>query len=206
MIFAVDATSFLVSAAFLSFTQPRAYERAASEGLRRELSTGLRYVLKVPWFWITIATFSVVLMVGYAAFQVLLPKLVEQEWNGGVGSYGLLFTLQGVGMLIGSVVLGQTAPTRRRGTTIYSLFAINSAFSGADRAVAVVRRRRRAADWTRLLHRLRDHALGNDADAARASADALARDQHGLVRVDRTLAGSGSVSGRDFQVSPRPER
>ena len=129
VIFAVDATSFLVSAAFLSFAHPRASERAASEGLRRELSTGLRYVLKVPWLWITIGTFSIVLMVGYAAFQVLLPKLVEQAWHGGVGSYGLLFTLQGVGMLIGSVVVGQTAPTRKRGTTIYSLFTLNSAFT-----------------------------------------------------------------------------
>jgi MFS family permease len=129
VIFAVDATSFLVSAAFLSFTQPRRSERAASEGLRRELSTGLRYVLKVPWLWITIGTFSIVLMIGYAAFQVLLPKLVEQAWHGGVGSYGLLFTLQGVGMLVGSIVVGQTAPTRRRGTKIYWLFTINSAFA-----------------------------------------------------------------------------
>jgi DHA3 family tetracycline resistance protein-like MFS transporter len=65
-------------------------------------------------------------MVGYAAFQVLLPKLVEQEWNGGVGSYGLLFTLQGSGMIVGSIVLAQTAQTRRRGVTIYSLYFANS--------------------------------------------------------------------------------
>lgn len=128
-IFAVDAASFVASAVILSFTQPRRSERAESEGLRRELSTGLRYILKVPWLWVTIGTFSVVLMVGYAAFQVLLPKLVEQAWHGGVGAYGLLFTLQGVGMLIGSVVVGQTAPTRRRGTTIYWLFTLNSAFA-----------------------------------------------------------------------------
>jgi len=127
-IFAADAGSFLVSAAFLSFAQPRVYERGPSEGLGRELTTGLRYVVKVPWLWITIGTFSVVLMVGYAAFQVLLPKLVQEEWSGGVGSYGLLFTLQGLGMVIGSVVLAQTAPVRRRGTTIYSLFVANSAF------------------------------------------------------------------------------
>jgi len=84
-------------------------------------------VVKVPWLWITIGTFSVVLMVGYAAFQVLLPKLVQEEWHGGVGSYGLLFTLQGVGMVVGSVVLAQTSPMRRRGTLIYSLFVVNSA-------------------------------------------------------------------------------
>ena len=127
-IFAVDAVSFLVSATFLAFARPRVYERGPTEGLRRELTTGFRYVVQVPWLWITIGTFSIVLLVGFAAFQVLLPKLVEQEWNGGVGSYGLLFTLQGVGMVIGSVVLGQTSPTRRRGVLIYSLFVANSTF------------------------------------------------------------------------------
>jgi MFS family permease len=127
-IFAVDAVSFIVSAVLVAFARPRAYERAPSEGLRRELTTGFRYVVKVPWLWITIGTFSLVLLVGYAALQVLLPKVVEEEWNGGVGAYGLLFTLQGVGMVIGSVVLGQASPTHRRGVLIYSLFVINSAF------------------------------------------------------------------------------
>ena len=127
-IFAVDALSFVASAAFLAFARPRVYERTPTEPLRRELTTGFRYVAKVPWLWITIGTFSLVLLVGFAAFQVLLPKLVREEWDGGVGSYGLLFALQGVGMVIGSVVLGQTAPTRRRGALIYSLFVANSVF------------------------------------------------------------------------------
>jgi len=125
-IFAADAASFLVSAAFLFPARPRVYEQRPSEGLRRELTTGLRYILQVPWLWITIRTFSLVLMVGFAALQVLLPKLVEQEWHGGVGSYGLLFTLQGAGMVLGSVVLAQMSPTRRRGPLIYSLFLISS--------------------------------------------------------------------------------
>src|SRR5256885_7332164 len=96
-IFSADAGSFLVSAAFLSFARPRAYERGPSEGLRRELTTGLRYVIKVPWLWITIGKFSVVLMVGYASFQVLLPQLVKEEWHGGGGSHGLLFYPPGRG-------------------------------------------------------------------------------------------------------------
>jgi MFS family permease len=125
-IFAADAASFLVSAAFLAPARPRSYEQRPSEGLRRELATGLRYVLQVPWLWITIRTFSLVLMVGFAALQVLLPKLVADEWHGGVGSYGLLFTLQGVGMVLGSVVLAQTSPSRRRGPLIYSLFLTSS--------------------------------------------------------------------------------
>jgi MFS family permease len=128
-IFSADACSFVASAAFLWFAQPRAYEPGPAEGLRRELTAGFRYVVRVPWLWITIGTFSIVLMVGYAALQVLLPKLVREEWHGGVGAYGLLFTLQGVGMVAGSVVLAQAAPERRRGTTIYSLFVANSAFA-----------------------------------------------------------------------------
>jgi MFS family permease len=126
-IFAADAASFVVSAALLAFARPRVYERGPTEGLRRELASGFRYVVKVPWLWITIGTFCAVVLVGFSAFQVLLPKLVEQTWNGGVGSYGLLFTLQGVGMVIGSVVLGQTSPAHRRGILIYTLFFANSA-------------------------------------------------------------------------------
>ena len=126
-IFAADAASFLVSAAVLAPARPRAFERVSSKGLRHELSVGLRYVLGVPWLWITIRTFSIVLMVGFAALQVLLPKLVAQEWHGGVGAYGLLFTLQGIGMVLGSVVLAQTAPAHRRGVLIYWLFFVNSA-------------------------------------------------------------------------------
>jgi MFS family permease len=125
-IFAADAASFLVSAALLTPARPRAFEPAPSEGLRRELTSGFRYVIRVPWLWRTIATFTLVLMTAYAAVQVLLPKLVAEEWHGGVGSYGLLFTLQGVGMVLGSIVLGQTSPTRRRGVLIYSLLTVNT--------------------------------------------------------------------------------
>jgi MFS family permease len=125
-IFAVDAASFVVSAALLWLARPRAYEPPPAEGFRQELASGFRYVASVPWLWITIGMFSLVVMVGYAAFQVLLPKLIEEEWNGGVGSYGLLFTLQGVGMVIGSIVLGQVSPSHHRGPLIYSLFVVNS--------------------------------------------------------------------------------
>jgi hypothetical protein len=53
-----------------SSRSPPARARArAVEGLRRELTTGFRYVVKVPWLWITIGTFSLVLLIGYAALQ-----------------------------------------------------------------------------------------------------------------------------------------
>jgi MFS family permease len=125
-VFAVDAASFVVSAAFLWSARPRAFDPPPTEGLARDLASGIRYVAGVPWLWMTIGMFSLVVMVGYAAFQVLLPKLIEERWAGGVGSYGLVFALQGIGMVIGSIVLGQVSPARRRGPLIYSLLVVNS--------------------------------------------------------------------------------
>jgi MFS family permease len=83
-------------------------------------------VAGVPWLWLTIGMFSLVVTVGYAAFQVLLPKLIEEQWSGGVGTHSLIFALQGVGVVIGSIVLGQVSPRHRRGPLIYSLFFVNS--------------------------------------------------------------------------------
>jgi MFS family permease len=57
---------------------------------------------------------------------VLLPKLVREAWGGGVGSYGLLFTLQGLGLAAGAVAAGQANPSRGRGPLIYAAFTLNS--------------------------------------------------------------------------------
>lgn len=130
-IFAVDALSFVVSAGLLLLARTRAFQPERSEGLLRGLATGFTYVASIPWIWITIAMFSLSVMVGYAAFQVLLPKLIEEQWSGGVGAYGLVFALQGVGMVIGSIVLGQVGPRHRRGPLIYGLLALNSTLTVA---------------------------------------------------------------------------
>ncbi len=130
-IFAVDAASFLVSAALLALARPRSFEPEPSEGLVGALTSGFRYVASVPWMWVTIGMFSLSVMVGYASFQVLLPKLIEEKWSGGVGSYGLVFALQGVGMVIGSIVLGQVSPRHRRGPLIYALLSVNSGLTVA---------------------------------------------------------------------------
>ena len=95
--FAVDAASFLVSALFVYRTRPRVIEAAEREGTFREIVAGARYVARVPWLWVTIVLFGVVLMLQLAPQQVLMPKLVTTQWHRGVGSYALLTTLMGVG-------------------------------------------------------------------------------------------------------------
>jgi MFS family permease len=126
VVFFADAGSFLVSAALLALARPRAHEAAEQQGAFREIVVGARYVAGVPWLWVTIALFGVVLMLQHAPQQVLMPKLVEEEWGRGVGAYGLLTTMVGVGTVVGTLAFGQLQPQRRRGIVTYVFWIANS--------------------------------------------------------------------------------
>jgi MFS family permease len=125
-VFAADAASFLVSAWFVYRTRPRAIEKAESEGTIREIVTGARYVATVPWLWVTIVLFGVILMLQLAPQQVLMPKLVTDQWHRGVGAYALLTTLMGVGTVTGTLLYGQLQPRHRRGVISYVFWLLNS--------------------------------------------------------------------------------
>jgi hypothetical protein len=82
----------------------RAYEPPPAEGLRRELASGCRYVASVPWLWITIRMFSLVVMFGYAAFQALLPKLIEEDVGAASSAFcAAAFLLASTSRLVRSV-------------------------------------------------------------------------------------------------------
>ncbi len=126
-VFAADACSFLVSAGLVYATRPRLIETATREGTLREIVTGARYVAAEPWLWVTITLFGLVLMLQLAPQQVLLPKLVAEQWGRGVAAYALLTTLLGVGTVTGTLLFGHLQPRRRRGTISYVIWALNSA-------------------------------------------------------------------------------
>jgi MFS family permease len=126
-VFAADAGSFLVSAYLVYRTRPRVIQAAEREGTLREIVSGARYVARVPWLWVTIALFGVVLMLQLAPQQVLMPKLVTTQWHRGVGAYALLTTLMGVGTVAGTLLFGQLQPQRRRGVVSYVFWVVNSA-------------------------------------------------------------------------------
>ncbi|HEU5211431.1 MAG TPA: MFS transporter [Gaiellaceae bacterium] len=125
-VFAVDAASFLVSATLVWKTRPRRFEADEHESTLQAIAGGARYVAGVPWLWVTIALFALVLMLQFAPQQVLLPKLVDEQWHRGVGAYALLTTLLGVGTVAGTLAFGQLQPRRRRGVITYALFVVNS--------------------------------------------------------------------------------
>jgi len=72
---------------------------------------------------IAIATF--ILMIAMAPYQALLPRLVRQHFDRGVGSYGLLFSLMAVGMVAGSLAYARWNPRRNRVILCYAAFGIN---------------------------------------------------------------------------------
>src|SRR6266545_4454480 len=110
----------------LALARPRVVQREVREGAFREIAEGVRYVSRVPWLWVTIALFAVILMLQLAPQQVLLPALVKDHFHRGVTAYGLLTTLVGVGSVTGTVAFGQWPPRRRRGIVNYTFWLFNS--------------------------------------------------------------------------------
>jgi MFS family permease len=126
VVFAFNAVSYLASFAFVYATRPRSAERSPGKGTFREIGAGIRYVMGIPWLWVTISLFAFVLMFQWAPIQVLTPKLMRDQFHLGVGAYGLVFSLLGAGMLIGSTLVGQLNPQRRRGLVSYVIWITNS--------------------------------------------------------------------------------
>jgi predicted MFS family arabinose efflux permease len=65
-------------------------------------------------------------MLQFAPQQVLLPKLVSEHFHRGVGAYGLLTSLLGLGTVLGTLLFGQLQPRRQRGRLTYGIFVLNS--------------------------------------------------------------------------------
>jgi MFS family permease len=132
VVWGLDAGSFAVSAAALWFARPRTFTAGAQLGVRRELAAGFRYVLSVPWIWTGIAAATVILMVAMAPFTALLPRVVQEHYHRGVGSYGVLFSAMAAGMVAGSLGWAKWHPSRRRVIVCFAAFGIN------DIGIAVV--------------------------------------------------------------------
>ena len=125
-VFALDAATYVVSAGLVALTRPQPQARAGPSSALQQILEGGRYVASVPWLWVTLLLFTVYVMVALAPLQVLLPALVEQEFDRGVGAYGLVFVAQGLGLAIGGLGYAHVLPQRRRGVTTYLCWTASS--------------------------------------------------------------------------------
>jgi MFS family permease len=124
-VFAFDAGSFAVSLFLLWLSRPRAIEPEPGEGTVKEILAGARYVASIPWLWVTILLAALVLMLVMAPLQALMPQLIKDNFDRGVGSYGLIFTFQAAGMVLGTIIFGQTNPRTHRVVLTYVAWAVN---------------------------------------------------------------------------------
>ena len=119
--FALDAVTFLASAALLSRVRPRARElpiaaalsttatvssvpqsAAERDGLWEGIRAGSREVRSRTWIWATLVSFCVALFCGLAPWFVLGPLVARQQY-GHVSVYGLIEAALGFGTILGSL-------------------------------------------------------------------------------------------------------
>jgi predicted MFS family arabinose efflux permease len=112
VVFAVDAASFVVSAAFLLATKPRQRGRKSLRpGVLHELREGYEAVRSRPWIWVTLAVFSVAASIGFAPYFVLGPTIAEQRYQDSA-VFGVLVTTLGVGWFLGALIGLRWRPRR----------------------------------------------------------------------------------------------
>jgi MFS family permease len=110
--FALDAATFLVSAACLTQVNPRRREvmsdsvaavALAASGVWAEVREGFAEVRSRSWVWGTLAVFCVALFAGLAPWFVLGP-IVAREQYGHTAVYGVVSAALGAGTIAGSVI------------------------------------------------------------------------------------------------------
>jgi MFS family permease len=138
--FALDAASFLVSAAALLAMAPAA-RRAVPAGagsVVRDMREGLRYVRSHVWLWATFASAAIAYLLFMGPAEVLLPYIVKNDLHGSAADLGIVFAAGGIGSVGCAVVLGQRGLPRRDITFMYVTWTLATlAVAGYGLASAV---------------------------------------------------------------------
>jgi predicted MFS family arabinose efflux permease len=110
--FALDAATFLVSAALVVRVRPRRRgEWRASSSLLSELREGWAEFTAQAWIWGIVAIFSVLLIFALAPYSVLGATVADDVY-GSRAFYGVLAAAMGVGTITGALVALRWHPAR----------------------------------------------------------------------------------------------
>jgi MFS family permease len=114
-IFTAMGTLYLLSVATLfRVLEPPSEVRSTPVGhVFRQLADGIRYIWRTPTVRMLLLINVLFVMCAMPYFQ-LLPGFVRQVLDGGPTQLGLLMSIQGVGSLVGSLVIA-SLPNRNRG-------------------------------------------------------------------------------------------
>jgi MFS family permease len=102
--FALDAVTFLVSAAFLARVRPRVRgEAVRRQPIVAEMREGWAAVRSRAWLWFTLVVFAIAVLTSFAPWTTLGPTVAEREY-GSTGIYGVLAAAMGAGTILGAVL------------------------------------------------------------------------------------------------------
>jgi MFS family permease len=109
---AIDAATFVVSAAFLATLRVPALVRTSPRArFTRELGDGWREVRSRRWLWVMLLRTCLVLFVVIAPFQVLGPLVLRQRPHA-AANWGIVMAAFSAGMIVGGAVALRYRPRR----------------------------------------------------------------------------------------------
>jgi MFS family permease len=121
--FALDAATFLVSAALLTRVDPRPRGVSAPrESMVQELRAGWREVRSRTWVWVTIAVFTGSVTCVYAQWYSLAP-LIARHVYGSAGVFGVLESIAGAGAVVGAIASIRWRPAHPLSTGLVLVLA-----------------------------------------------------------------------------------
>lgn len=110
--FAIDAGTFLVSAALLCLVKPRPRGTpAARTSLLSELRAGYAEVRSRDWVWVTIVVYAFHLVLGFAPYVVLGPTVADDRY-GDPALWGWVAASVGLGTALGALLALRWRPQR----------------------------------------------------------------------------------------------
>ena len=134
--FAINAVTFLVSAACISAMRPAPAPAVAGAGIPgarparaalREIREGLAYVRSQAWLWATLAAAALALLAFQGPLEVLVPYRIKHELGLGAATFGAVLAAGGLGRVAGAIAIGQRGLPRRHVTVMYLSWALATA-------------------------------------------------------------------------------
>jgi len=143
--FGLNAISFFVSAAFIfpllrsnldkaqseeNVSETTGKQKHVKEAIRQgfaDLREGFKFVITVPWIWITILVFGFVNITEAGPRAVALPFLIKDDLGANVELLGIFGSAASLGFVIGMIWLGQYVRLRRRGLLGYLSVVVSGA-------------------------------------------------------------------------------
>lgn len=126
--FQINGLSFLFAALLLWFMRAPETQHGtapASNSFVAELKEGISYIAGIPWLWVTILLFALVVVAASAPIAVGLPLLVRERFANDVTQLGALYTASAIGAVGSALCVGRITTLRRRGLLAYSITALS---------------------------------------------------------------------------------